>query len=112
MLDRAQRGRARAVAGSGKDKIAGGIYCPTDETGDSHKFTRALAAKLVARGGAVHTGTTITAIETAGDASRAGAHRRPAFKGDAYVLALGSYSPILARKIGIVCRSIRSRAIR
>ena len=33
-------------------KIAGGIYCPTDETGESAKFTRALAAKIVARGGA------------------------------------------------------------
>ena len=32
---------------SAKDRIAGGIHCPTDETGDPAKFTRALAAKVV-----------------------------------------------------------------
>ena len=49
-------------------KIAGGIYCPTDETGDSHKFTRALGARCDALGAEFHTGTTITAIDTSGDA--------------------------------------------
>ena len=86
---------------SAKDKIAGGIYCPTDETGESAKFTRALAAKIVARGGAIHTGATITALETAGDSIRQALTDKGAFKGDAYVLALGAHSPILARKIGI-----------
>ena len=31
---------------SAKNKIAGGIYCPTDETGDPAKFTRALASRV------------------------------------------------------------------
>src|SRR5262245_54247934 len=31
---------------SAKDKIVGGIHCPTDETGDCARFTRALAAKV------------------------------------------------------------------
>ena len=38
---------------SAKEKIAGGIHCPTDETGDPAKFTRALAAKVVERGGTI-----------------------------------------------------------
>ena len=86
---------------SAKDKIAGGIYCPTDETGDSAKFTRALAAKVVARGGAIHTSATITGFDTAGDDLTQVLTDKGAFKGDAYVLALGAHSPILARKIGI-----------
>jgi D-amino-acid dehydrogenase len=83
------------------DKIAGGIYCPTDETGDSAKFTRALAAKVAERGGAIHTGATITGLDTAGDAIVQALTDKGPFKGDAYVLALGAQSPILARKIGI-----------
>jgi D-amino-acid dehydrogenase len=86
---------------SARDKIAGGIYCPTDETGDPAKFTRALAAKVVARGGAIHTGTTITGIETSADGIAQVLTDKGPFKGDAYVLALGSYSPILAKTIGI-----------
>ena len=87
---------------SAKDKIAGGIYCPTDETGDPAKFTRALAAKVVERGGDDPYGhddhrrsrrpaTAITQVLT----------DTGSFKGDAYVLALGTYSADMARTIGI-----------
>ena len=48
--------------GSGKGAIAGGVYCPTDETGDPAKFTRALAETIVARGGQIRTGVTIGAM--------------------------------------------------
>jgi D-amino-acid dehydrogenase len=84
-----------------RDKIVGGIYCPTDETGDSAKFTRALAAKVAERGGVIHSGATITSLDTAGDDIIQVLTDRGSFKGDAYVLALGAQRPILARKIGI-----------
>ncbi len=86
---------------SARDRIAGAIYCPTDETGDPAKFTRALAAKVVERGGMIHTGTTITGIETSGDGVTQVRTDSGAFKGDAYVLALGSYSPLIASTVGI-----------
>ena len=86
---------------SAKGKIAGGILCPTDETGESALFTRALAAKIVARGGEVHTGAAITGLEAAGDSIRQALTDKGAFKGDAFVLALGAQSPLLARKLGI-----------
>ena len=89
-----------ALAAAG-DTIAGGIYCPTDETGDPAKFTRALAARIVERGGAIHTGTTISAIETEGDAVARIRTDKGDFTADAYVLAMGSYTPLLARRIGI-----------
>ncbi|RAZ75046.1 D-amino acid dehydrogenase [Mesorhizobium atlanticum] len=86
---------------SAKEKIAGGIHCPTDETGDPAKFTRALAAKVVERGGEIRTGTTITGIEISGDGVAQVMTDKGAVKGDAYVLALGSYSPLIARTIGL-----------
>ena len=82
-------------------EIAGGIYCPTDETGDPAKFTRALAAKVAARGGEIRTGVTIADIETSGNRiSRIVTDKGPV-TGDAYVLALGSESALIARKIGV-----------
>ena len=86
---------------SAADKIAGGIYCPTDETGDSHKFTRRLADRCVAMGAELHTSTSITGIEAAGDVIMAVRAKGTVFQADAYVMALGSYSPILARRIGV-----------
>jgi len=98
VLDRAQVAELEpALQGS----IAGGIYCPTDETGDSHKFTRALAECCVTMGADLQTGTTIDAIETAGDAVTSVRTDGRTFKADGYVMALGSYSPKLARTIGV-----------
>ena len=48
---------------SEKDNLAGAIYCPTDESGDCHKFSNALA-DLLARDRRVtfHWGTSIDRI--------------------------------------------------
>ncbi len=89
-----------ALAGMG-GKIAGAIHCPTDETGDSALFTRALAAIVAARGGEILTTTTITGIETAGDGIARVVTDKGPLKGDAYVLALGAQSAGLARRIGL-----------
>ena len=75
---------------SAKSKIAGGIYCPTDETGESAKFARALAAKIVVRGGEVHTGATVIGLEADGDRIAQALTDKRAFKADAFVLALGA----------------------
>ncbi|MGA8446004.1 MAG: FAD-dependent oxidoreductase, partial [Roseiarcus sp.] len=81
------------------EKIAGAILCPTDETGDCAKFTRALAARIVERGGAIVTGATVGRLECDGDRVTQALTDRGPFIGDAYVLALGAESPILARKL-------------
>jgi D-amino-acid dehydrogenase len=86
---------------SAKSKIAGGIYCPTDETGESAKFARALAAKIFVRGGQVHTGATVIGLETDSDRVAQALTDSGAFRADAFVLAFGAESPILARKLGI-----------
>jgi D-amino-acid dehydrogenase len=84
-----------------REKIAGAILCPTDETGDCAKFTRALAAKIAARGGAIVTGATVTGFETDGDTVTQALTDRGPLVGDAYVLALGAESPVLASGFGL-----------
>jgi D-amino-acid dehydrogenase len=86
--------------GHARESIAGAILCPTDETGDCAKFTRALAAIVVARGGAIVTGATVGGLATGGDKVTQVLTDRGPFAGDAYVLALGAESPILARRLG------------
>ncbi|TGT27550.1 FAD-dependent oxidoreductase, partial [Mesorhizobium sp. M4B.F.Ca.ET.169.01.1.1] len=49
----------------------------------------------------IPTGTTITGIETSGDGVAQVMTDKGAVKGDAYVLALGSYSPLIAKTIGL-----------
>jgi D-amino-acid dehydrogenase len=83
------------------DRIAGAILCPTDETGDCAKFTRALAARIVERGGEIVIGATIVGLPSDGDRVTRALTERGPVAGDAYVLALGADSPRLARTVGV-----------
>ncbi|MTV11772.1 MULTISPECIES: D-amino acid dehydrogenase [Bradyrhizobium] len=89
-----------ALAGV-KEKFAGGLRLPHDETGDCHMFTQALALEAEKLGVRFNFNVGIDALnaDTAritGVATSAGM-----MTADAYVLALGSYSPILLRPLGI-----------
>ena len=85
-----------------KDKIAGGIYCPTDESGDVNMFTLGLAEFCQRElGVSFEMETTIRFIDVAGDRVERIVTDKGSFTADHYVLSLGSYSPFLARKIGI-----------
>jgi D-amino-acid dehydrogenase len=83
-------------------RIAGGLHAPGDESGDAHKFTQELARLCAARGVQFRYGSSIQSIETAGGrAARALLAGGEAIQADAYVMALGSYSPLLLRPIGV-----------
>jgi D-amino-acid dehydrogenase len=84
-----------------RDKLAGAIFCPTDESGDSRLFTQALAGVCAGRGASFHYGTTIRRIAVAGDRVEKVVTDRGEFSSDAYVMALGCDSPILARQLGV-----------
>jgi D-amino-acid dehydrogenase len=101
VLDRARLFEIEPSLAAMGEKIAGGIYCPTDESGDCNKFTRALADICKARGADIRTGATITALETGGDSVTQVHTSAGSFSADAYVLALGCESPKLARTMGI-----------
>jgi D-amino-acid dehydrogenase len=77
------------------DKIAGAIYCATDESGDSAKFSRELAARCAARGADVRFQTTVEAIDAVGDRVTRVRTDQGEVAADAFVLALGSYSPLV-----------------
>ncbi|OGA61198.1 MAG: amino acid dehydrogenase [Betaproteobacteria bacterium RIFCSPLOWO2_12_FULL_65_14] len=84
-----------------QDPIVGGVYTPGDESGDARHFTEALALMAAQRGVQLRFSATVAAIESAGGevtAVRVGEERVSA---DAYVVCLGSYSPLLLRPLGI-----------
>ena len=87
--------------GSVRDCLVGGIFSPGDESGDAHSFSRRLA-ELAGELGTKFlwnepiyrlsgNGLRITGIET--DAG--------IVEADVYVLALGSYSPLLLQPLGV-----------
>lgn len=84
-----------------RNLIAGGILCPTDETGSSSKFTKALADIVRSRGGRILTGTRILKLERSGNRITRVVTSKGEFTADNYVLSLGSESPLVARKIGL-----------
>jgi D-amino-acid dehydrogenase len=86
--------------------LAGGDYTASDESGDAHKFTRALAERAAAAGVDFRYGLTVTRLARGGRDQVAGVVvSGPAgeelLTADAYVVALGSYSPLLVRPLGI-----------
>ncbi|MEL6962217.1 MAG: D-amino acid dehydrogenase [Pseudomonadota bacterium] len=82
-----------------KGKIAGGFYAPSDESGDAHKFTVALAGLCKERGARFRYDTTVTGIRTEGDNIDEIQTDQGAMKADLYVMALGSFSPVIARSL-------------
>lgn len=85
-----------------KLKLIGGTFTAEDESGDARKFTQALADKCAERGVVYRYGSTITGLDRAGD--RIGGVRLldgSLLQADAYVLALGSYTPLLLRPVGV-----------
>jgi D-amino-acid dehydrogenase len=101
VLDRRQVLALEPALSQVGDKIAGGIYCPTDETGDCNKFTTALAAHCVANGAEFRTGESVVGIDAASDEITGVRTDKDSLKADAYVMALGNQSRWLARKLGV-----------
>jgi D-amino-acid dehydrogenase len=88
-----------ALAGA-TGTIAGGIHCPTDETGDAHLFTRALAAHCTRMGAEIALSAPVQAIEAGGDVVTGLRLADRLVVADAYVLAAGNHSARLARPLG------------
>jgi D-amino-acid dehydrogenase len=83
-------------------RLAGGSYSASDESGDAHKFTRALAALGRQRGVQFRAGR-IAALEVQGGRI-AGVRLEGAselLRADAYLVCLGAYSPRYLRPLGI-----------
>lgn len=89
-------------------RIVGGDYTPEDETGDVHIFTVELAKRCEAAGVEFRFDTQVTRLLTAGGQVQAAELIGPdglytQITADAYVAAMGSYTPNLMRPLGIPC---------
>lgn len=101
LLDRAQVLEVEPSLRYSALSFAGGLHLPGDETGDCYLFTKALAERLRAEGVAFVFDTTARSLRLDGGRVRAVVTDKGAFEADAYVIALGSFAPMLLRLIGI-----------
>jgi D-amino-acid dehydrogenase len=101
ILDGSGVARAEPAFETSGPRIAGGIYCPDDEQGDANKFTVGLVDRLKTKGVAFRFTTTVIGFETEGNDVAAALTDKGRVTGDQFVLALGSYSPIVGRKLGL-----------
>ncbi|HRP27824.1 MAG TPA: D-amino acid dehydrogenase [Burkholderiaceae bacterium] len=84
-----------------REKFTGGLQLPGDETGDCFLFTQALAALAAERGVRFLYGLAIERLSQAGGRIDGVATDAGVLKADAYLLALGSYSPLLLAPLGM-----------
>ncbi len=102
--------RIEPALASIRDKIVGGDFTATDESGDVYKFTSGLARKSAEAGVDFQYNTSVTRLVTDGKGASAritgvevigpdGRHK--VLHADAYVLAMGSFSEQLAKPLGI-----------
>ncbi|MEZ5628194.1 MAG: D-amino acid dehydrogenase [Rhodocyclaceae bacterium] len=101
LLDRDQVAGAEPALAQARDKLAGGLRLPNDETGDCHLFTRRLAEMATELGvdfrfgqavdGLIADNGRITGVRVGNEVLRA----------DRYVLAFGSYSRDFLAPLGL-----------
>lgn len=83
------------------DKLVGGLRLPGDETGDCFKFTQALAQRCRELGVEFRFNTEIESLQAEAGEIVGVKTAQGDIKGDAYLVALGSYSPSLLAPLGI-----------
>ncbi|MER2535714.1 MAG: D-amino acid dehydrogenase [Rhizobiaceae bacterium] len=103
MLDPAGCIAAEPGLAAVRDKIAGGLRLPGDETGDCKLFTERLTEMCRERGVVFRFGVETARLRKHGEAGRLVAIDTSEGKmtADAFVVALGSYSPRWLAKLGI-----------
>lgn len=82
-------------------RMVGGIFTPSEEVGDCHRFCTGLEARLRAMGVTFRFDTRVSGLLREGPRIRAVQTSRGDIGADGYVLALGCESPFLARPLGI-----------
>jgi D-amino-acid dehydrogenase len=84
-----------------REKFVGGLLLPGDETGDCFKFTQRLAVLAAERGVTFRFATPIEGMVRRGSRIDGVAIAGGILTADAYLVALGSYSPLILAPIGI-----------
>jgi len=101
VLDRAGFVKVEPALKLTQDKFVGALRLPGDETGDCFKFTNRLADMAMALGVKFRYDTTIEGLDVAGGKITGVRTSAGLLTADQYVVALGSYTPLLMKPIGI-----------
>ena len=103
LLDRDQLADAEPALAQARDRLAGGLRLPNDETGDCQLFTTRPGRHRARRWASISASARpSTAWSPKAAASPAcGCRRRDVLKADRYVLAFGSYSRDFLRPLGL-----------
>jgi D-amino-acid dehydrogenase len=84
-----------------RDRIVGGLRLPDDETGDCYLFTTRLAERAAALGVRFVYDTTVRSLDVAGGRVAQVTTDKGVFAAGRTVVALGSFSPLVLRPLGI-----------
>ena len=101
LLDRAGFTKVEPALAPVREKFVGALRLPGDETGDCHLFTRRLATLAAELGVNFRFGVNIQGLVASSGRVDAVATDAGPVSGDAYLLAAGSYSPLLLVPLGI-----------
>lgn len=101
VLDRAGLIQVEPALAAVADKLSGGLRLPNDQTGDCKLFTVRLAKMAADLGVEFNFNRTIERLEQAGDRITGVWIDGKLETADAYVLALGAYSPHMLAPLGI-----------
>jgi len=101
LLDAAGCIRHEPALADVRHKFVGGLRLPGDETGDCFKFTQRLADLASRRGVVFRFGTAVCGMVRSGAGIEGVVTDRETLIADGYVVALGSYSPLLLRQVGL-----------
>ncbi len=101
VLDKAGCIAAEPGLANSRDPLVGGLRLPNDETGDCFMFTTALAKLAAQMGVTFQYQTAISGLQTEGGRISAVKTSRGDVTADAYLVALGSYSPALVKPLGL-----------
>jgi D-amino-acid dehydrogenase len=105
VIDAARAVELEPALAPARDRIVGATYTADDESGDARKFTQALAERCEQAGVEFLYSTEVLDFEKTADrilgvrGLRDGKHQT--LRADSYVLSLGSFSAVLARKLGM-----------
>jgi D-amino-acid dehydrogenase len=101
LLDRAGCVAAEPGLAASAGHLVGGLRLPNDETGDCHLFTTRLAQRCAEMGVTFRYDCDIQALLADDRGIRGVQVAGETLVADRYVVALGSYSPLLLRPLGI-----------
>jgi D-amino-acid dehydrogenase len=101
LLDRAGCAAQEPGLAAVSEKFVGGLKLPGDETGDARLFTQRLAKLAEQAGVTFRFDTHIRALHTEAGRIAGVQTDQGSITADSYIMALGSYSPLLLKKIGI-----------